>query len=61
MDEENIQIVRVIETTPVKHEFGKLMLITVLGFAAAKLGELVYDVAVARSNGQSITFKPPEQ
>lgn len=61
MDEESIQIVRVIEAPAVKHELGKLMLVTILAFAATKIGELVYDVAVARMNNQSVTFKPPTE
>lgn len=36
----------VVEDTPVVHQFGKLMVGSIAGFAASKLSDRIYDGAV---------------
>lgn len=43
MPEDVIEIVEVVDDTPLRHQFGKLLFATIVAFAATKLAESTYD------------------
>lgn len=46
MDETVVEIIEVNGSLPLKHQFGKLLIATVVAFAATKLAEKSYDRAL---------------
>lgn len=52
---EIIEIVEVSPSVPLKHQLGKLVVATLVAFAATKLAEKAYDVTVTSIQTRNIT------
>ncbi len=54
MSESVIEIVEVNNTLPLKHQFGKLLVATIVAFAATKLAEKSYDGVLEALNNRKL-------
>jgi hypothetical protein len=54
MDETVIEIVEISNTLPLKHQLGKVLVATVVAFAATKLSEKSYDAVLGKLNSRKI-------
>ena len=54
MPDSVIEIVEVNNTLPLKHQFGKLLVATIVAFAATKLAEKSYDATLQALNNRKL-------
>ena len=50
MEDAVIEIIEVSDTLPLKHQFGKLLVATIVAFVATKLAEKSYDATLDALN-----------
>lgn len=57
---EVIEIVEVSNTTPLKHQLGKLFIATLVAFAATKLSDRAYDATLTAIQNRSMPSSTTE-